>query len=83
MESKGIRWGDVLRQRRMPCDLLCFWDQVERRSRQGRHVQHLADMAGRLRTIMVVEDRAAGGKIKQRHAAQDGQRAPHTSLPEK
>lgn len=69
-------------QRRMPGDLLCFGDQVKRRSRQGGHVQHLADVARRLRTIMVVEDRAAGGKIKQRHTAQYGQRAPRNTSPD-
>lgn len=83
MERRGIRLSDVLRDRRMPCHLLRLGNQVQTRSRQGRHVQRLANVASCLRPIrMVVEKRAARGKVKQRHATQNCQRAPRTPVPE-
>lgn len=75
--------SDVLRRRRVPRNLLCFRNQIQGRSRQGRHVQRLADMAGRIGSAcMVMEDRSARGEIEQRYAAQYGQRVPRTPLPE-
>jgi hypothetical protein len=83
MKSKGIRWSCVLWQRRMPGDLLGPWNQVERRSRQRRHMKRLASMAGRFRPIrMSVKDCGAGGEIEQRHAAQHGQRTPPNTSPD-
>jgi hypothetical protein len=67
----------------MPCDLLRLRNQVQTCSRQGGHVQRLANVASRLRPIrVVVEKRAARGKVEQRHATQDRQRAPRTPMPE-
>jgi hypothetical protein len=67
----------------MPSNLLRFGNQIQACSGQGRHVQRLADVASRLRPIrVVVEERAACGKVQQRRAAQDGQRAPRIPVPE-
>ena len=83
MQRNGIRWNCVFRERRMPSNLLCFRNQIQACSRQSGHVQRLADVASRLRPIgMVVEKRAARSKVEQRHAAQDGQRAPRIPMPE-
>jgi hypothetical protein len=83
MQRNGIRWDRVFWEGRMPCDLLRLRNQVEAGSGQGGHVQRLANVASRLRPIrMVVEKRAARGKVEQRHATQNRQRAPRTSVPE-
>jgi hypothetical protein len=67
----------------MPRHLLGFRNQVQTRGGQGGHVQRLANVASRLRPIrMVVEKRAARGKVEQRHATQNRQRAPRTPVPE-
>jgi hypothetical protein len=83
MQRNGIRWNCVFRKGRMPCDLLRLRNQIQARSGQGGHVQRLANVASRFRPIcMVVEKRAARGKVQQRHAAQYCQRAPSTLMPE-
>jgi hypothetical protein len=77
MQRNGIRWDRVFWEGRMPCDLLRLRNQVEAGSGQGGHVQRLANVASRLRPIcMVVEKRTARGKIEQRYATQNCQRAP-------
>src|SRR5882762_7010628 len=76
MQGKGIAGRGVLGQRRMPGDDLWRDDEVQPRSRQRRHVQHLADMAGGIGpTRMLVEESAARSKIKQRDRSQQRQRA--------
>ena len=83
MKRKGIRLSDMLRKRRMPRDLLGFWNQVQARGGQGGHVQRLANMTSCLRPIrMVMEKRAACGKVEQLHATQNRQRAPRAPMPE-
>jgi hypothetical protein len=83
MQRNGIRWDRVFREGRMPCDLLRFRNQVQAGSGQGGHVQRLANVASRLRpTGVVVEKRAAPGKVQQRHATQNRQRAPRVPMPE-
>lgn len=70
MESKGIRWGSVLRERGVPCNLLRLGDQIERGSSQRGHVQRLANVAGRLVPVGVAVERRASGEVQQRHATQ-------------
>jgi len=83
MEGNGIRWDCVFRERRVPRHLLDFGNQVQAGSGQGGHVQRLANVASRLRpTGVVVEKRAAPGKVQQRHATQNRQRAPRVPMPE-
>jgi len=62
----------MLRQRRMPSDKFGRAAQVQPGRCQDRHMQHLADMAGGIGTVRVlVEERAARGKIEQRSARQE------------
>src|SRR5713226_2988210 len=83
MQRKGMAWRYVLRQRRIPSDHLRRADQVQPGSRQRRHVQRLANMAGVLRPIrMLVEERTARRKIEQRGASQQRQRAARNRSPE-
>ena len=83
MQGEKIAWGGVLRQRRKPRDHLRRADEIQQRSRQRRHVQRLADMAGSVGPIrMLVEERAARCKIEQRSASQQRQRAAHSHSPE-
>jgi hypothetical protein len=83
MERKGIQLGDMPGQHRVPGNLLSVRNQVQAGGCQGGHVQRLANVASRLRPIrMVVEKRAARGKVEQRHATQNCQRAPRTPVPE-
>ena len=82
MEGKGIRWSGVLRERGVPCDLLRLGNHPKRCGRQGRHVQRLTNVASRLWTVGVVMEGCAGGEVQQRQAAQYGQRAPRTFVPE-
>src|SRR6266849_5146230 len=76
MQREGIAWRCVLGQRRIPGDNLRRADKVKPGSRQRRHVQRLAHMAGGIGPLrMLVEEGAAHGKIKQRGASQQRQRA--------
>jgi hypothetical protein len=50
--------------------LLHFWKQVDRSSRQSRHVQGLADRANAVRSADVLVDKdTATGEIQQSNAA--------------
>jgi hypothetical protein len=70
MQGESIKRRNVFRKNRVPRDLPILRDQIQRRSRQGGHMQRLANMAGSFRTtIMLVGEGAAGSKIKQRQAA--------------
>src|SRR5882762_3357217 len=83
MQRKGIAWRCVLRQRRIPGDDLRRAGEVQPGSRQRGHMQRLADMAGGIGPIrMMVEERPACGKIKQRDASQQRERAAHSSTSE-
>ena len=83
MQREGIAWRGVLRQRRIPGDDLRRADEVQPGSRQRRHVQRLAHVAGSIGPIRVlVEKGAARGEKKQRGASQQRQRAAHNGSPE-
>src|SRR5712664_3083682 len=83
MQREGIAWRCVLRQRRIPGNDLRRADKVKPGSRQRRHVQRLADVAGGIGPIrMFVEERAARRKIEQRGASQQRQRVAHNRSPE-
>jgi hypothetical protein len=83
MQRKGIAWRCVLRQRTIPGYDLRLADEIQTRSRQRRHVQRLADMAGSVGPIrMLVEERTARSEIEQRGASQQRQRAAHSHSPE-
>jgi hypothetical protein len=76
MQSKGIAWRYVLRQRRIPGDDLKRADETKPRGCERRHVQRLADMARGIRAICVLmEKRRASGEIEQHRAAKHRQRA--------
>ena len=60
----------------MPRDLTRLRDEIESSSRQGRHVQRLANRANAFRSAaMLVDEYAAASEIQQRNAGQHGQRA--------
>ena len=83
MQREGIARRHVLRQRRKPGDNLKRAGKIQPGSRQRRHVQRLADMAGRIGPIrMLVEKGAARGEIKQRRTSYQRQRAAHHASPE-
>jgi hypothetical protein len=83
VKGEGFRWSSSFGERGTPGDVLRFRDQLHRRNGQRGHVQRLADVAGRIRPACVfVQEHSAPGEIQERHAAQDGQRAPQTPLPE-
>jgi hypothetical protein len=84
MKGKRIQWRGIVRHVSMPGDLLCFGDQAKGSSRQYRHVQGLADVAGRFRAAgVMMEDGSTGREIQQRHARKHCQRATRRLRPEK
>ena len=83
MQRKRIARRCVLRQRRIPDNDLRRAGEVQPGSFQRGHVQRLTDMAGGVGPIrMLVEERAARGKIQQRGASQQRQSAAHNRSPE-
>jgi hypothetical protein len=79
MQGEGIARRSVLRQRRISGDDLRRADDVKARSHQRRHVQCLADVAGRIGPIrMLVEECAARRKIEQRSTSQHRQSAVYS-----
>ena len=84
MRRKGILRRDVFRKdRRQPRDLASFVDQVQRRGRQGRNVQGLANVAGRVRSAAVLVDVKTPPAAKYNTAAQPNMasaRLPEMSL---
>ena len=65
MRRKGIQWRDIFRKDCVPSDLARFADQVQRRGRQGRNVQGLANVTGRIRSAgVLVDEDAATGEIQ-------------------
>jgi hypothetical protein len=60
----------------MPGNLLSFRNQIETRSSQDGRMQRLTDVARGLWTAgVLMEERAAGGQIKESQAGKDRQRA--------
>jgi hypothetical protein len=71
MQSDRTRWRGVLERSAVPCDLLSLGDQIKARSRESWGVQNLANVAGRLRTVVMrVEKCQARCDVKQQRAAQ-------------
>jgi hypothetical protein len=71
MQREGIARRYMLRQRRIPGNDLRRADKIKPRRRQRRHMQRLANMAGRIGPIcMLVEQGAARCKIEQRSASE-------------
>jgi hypothetical protein len=69
----------MLRERKIPGDKLRRTDEIERRSRQRWHVQRLANVASGIWAFGVfVKETAARGKVQQRSASQQRQRAAHS-----
>ena len=78
MQGKRIARRYVTRQRRIPGDDLRRADEIKVCGHQRRHVQRLANVAGRVgpvRIRMLVEERPARREIEQRSASQHRQRA--------
>ena len=76
MQGKRITRRRVQRERGIPGNNLRRADKIERRRRQRRHVQRLANMAGGVGTLRVlVKEAAACGEIQKRGAGQYRQRA--------
>jgi hypothetical protein len=70
MRCERIQRKNTIRQRSVPGDLPRFRDQIQGRSRQRRHVQGLANVAGSVRSAgVMVDERTASGEIQQGHAA--------------
>ena len=78
MQTEGIAWRNVLWQRRIPGDEFRCAGKIKPRSRQRRHMQRLANMAGGIRPVrMLVQQRSARRKKEQRGAGQQRQALPH------
>ena len=76
MQGKRITRCRVRRERGIPGNLPRCADEIERRRRQRRHVQRLANMAGGVGTLgVLMKEAAARGEIQQRGAGQYRQRA--------
>jgi hypothetical protein len=70
MQRERIERRSIIGQRSVPGDLPRLGDQIQRSSRQGRHVQGLANVAGGFRPTGVLMDKSsASGEIQQRQAA--------------
>lgn len=83
MQRKRIARRSMLRERRITVDQLGRGNEVERSSRQHRHMQGLANVTSVFGTIRVlVEQAAARCKIEQRGASQDRERAAHSDTSE-
>jgi hypothetical protein len=73
MRRKGVQRGSDGGRRNLPNELPRFWKQGDRSSRQGWHVQSLADRANTIRSAgVLVHKDAATGEIKQSNAAKYG-----------
>jgi hypothetical protein len=73
----------MLRQRSISGNQLGSRNKVKRRSRERRHVQRLADVAGVFRSaLMLVEEAPARRKIQQNGASQNSQRPARRGPPE-
>jgi hypothetical protein len=73
----------MLRQRSISGNQLGSGNKVKRRSRERRHVQRLADVAGVFRSaLMLVEEAPARRKIQQNGASQNSQRPARRGPPE-
>lgn len=78
MESEGIFWGGVLRDRFVPRNLLGRRNDLRGRDRKRRHVQRLANVASgpilRTTTRVVMQKGAATREVQQCQAAKHRQR---------
>ena len=73
MQRERIQRRIVFRKNGVPGDLPHFRNQIQGRSRQGRHVQRLANMTGRVRPSGVLVDKdAASREVQESNAAQYG-----------
>ena len=73
MQRERIQRRNIFRKHGVPGDLPRFRNQIQRRSRQRRHVQRLANVAGSLRaTGVLVNENAASREIQESNAAQYG-----------
>ena len=74
MQRKWIAWRNVLRERKIARDELRCANKIQTRRGQGRHVQRLANVTSGVGTIRVmVQERAARGKVQQRGKSQQRQ----------
>jgi hypothetical protein len=70
MRRERIQRRNTIRQRSVPGYLPRFGDQIQRSSRQCRHVQRLANVAGRVRPAgVLMDERSASSEIQQGQAA--------------
>ena len=65
---------EELERRAVARNLVRRRNQVIRRERQRGSVQHLADVAGRVWPIVVVQKRGAGRDVEQHKAAKNSER---------
>jgi hypothetical protein len=73
MRCKGVQRGSNFGRLSLPRDLPRFRKKGKRSSRQGGHVQDLADRAKAIRSTRVLVDKdAATGEIQQCNAADYG-----------
>lgn len=75
MQRKRVAWRIVSRERRIAGDEFGHANKIEARRGQRRHVQRLANVAcGVVGTIrVVVQERAARGKVQHRGKSQQRQ----------
>jgi hypothetical protein len=70
MQGERIERRIVFRKHGVPGDLPRFWNQIQGRSRERRHMQRLANVASSVRPSgVLVNENAATGEIQQSHAA--------------
>ena len=79
MQRKRIARSHMLRERKIRRNNLRCADEVERGCRKRRHVQRLANVARRVRTLGVfVQEAAARREIQKRSASQHRQPPAHS-----
>ena len=74
MRCNEILCVEKLERRAVARNLMRGRDQVIRRKGESRSVQHLADVARRFRSIVMVQKRGAGCDVEQHNAAENGER---------
>jgi hypothetical protein len=73
MRCNEILCVEKLEGRALARKLMRCRNQIMRRKREGRSVQHLTDVARRLGTLgVVVQKRETGHDVKKDHAAENG-----------
>ena len=74
MRRNEILCVEKLERRAVARNLVRRRNQIIRGERESGSVQHLADVAGRVRPIVMVQERDTGCDVKQHQAAKNSER---------